>query len=288
MCLGVVAAMAGMLLKPRRMTDGRAVYLLKRLSPLDLGLQYELVSFDVGQGVRIAGWWISSGMSKNCAVLIHGYADAKVGAIAWAPVLNELGWNVLAIDLRAHGESGGKYSTAGYFERGDVGRVIEQIKAHKADNARELIVFGVSMGAAVAAAVGVDRGDVSAVIMESPYAEFELAVREHARGEGMPGDLFVRWALKLAEWRSGAKFEELAPVKLIPKIKGRVLVIAAGDDPLVLAEQQARIRAAVESKGDGSEWWGVEEAFHVECLGARPGEYLRKLATFLCRDKVTS
>src|SRR5437762_3574893 len=81
MGIGMVFLMARMLLRPRRMTDGRAAYLLKRLSPLDLGLEYEIVSFDVGERVRIAGWWIPCQGSKNCAVLIHGFADAKVGAI---------------------------------------------------------------------------------------------------------------------------------------------------------------------------------------------------------------
>src|SRR5689334_10594374 len=81
--IGVVFLMARMLLRPRRMTDGWAVYLLKRLSPLDLGLEYEETGLEGEGGIRIVGWWIPCGGSKNCAVLIHGYADAKVGAIAW-------------------------------------------------------------------------------------------------------------------------------------------------------------------------------------------------------------
>ena len=39
--------------------------------------------------------------SDRCVVLLHGYADAKVGAIAWAPMWHELGYHALAIDLRA-------------------------------------------------------------------------------------------------------------------------------------------------------------------------------------------
>ena len=123
------------ILRPPRMSDGKAVYVLKRLSPADLEMQYESITYEVrdersGGMLNIAGWWIPHpvGGSKT-VVLLHGYADAKVGAIAWAPVWRQLGYHILAIDLRAHGESGGVYSTGGYFERHDVDQVINQVRA---------------------------------------------------------------------------------------------------------------------------------------------------------------
>ena len=104
------------------MSDARANWILKRLTPLDLGLDFEEQSFVVrdeqtGGKLRLAAWWIPSPGSTRTMLLIHGYADAKVGGIAWAPMLHSLGWNILAIDLRAHGESEGVHTTAGYFER---------------------------------------------------------------------------------------------------------------------------------------------------------------------------
>ena len=107
-----VALMAFSLLRPPRMNDGKAVWLLRRLSPGDLGLGFEEVSYTVqgrdGAPLKIAGWWIpcpSGGGDGRCVLLLHGYADAKVGAIAWAPLWQALGFNVLAIDLRATGRA---------------------------------------------------------------------------------------------------------------------------------------------------------------------------------------
>src|SRR5689334_21077842 len=118
-----VAVMSWSLLRPPRMTDGKAAWLLRRLSPGDLSLSYEDVSFTVrdergGGTIRIVGWWIpavatSARDAGRCVVLIHGYADAKVGAIAWAPLWHARGYHVLAIDLRAHGDSGGAETTGG-------------------------------------------------------------------------------------------------------------------------------------------------------------------------------
>jgi hypothetical protein len=113
MCGAMVFIMAQMLLRPRRMSDGRALMLLHRISPADLGMEYEEVSFKVidqcdGLPLTIAGWWIPTPDSQGkCAVIIHGYSDAKVGGIAWAPLLRSLGFKLMAIDFRAHGQSGG-------------------------------------------------------------------------------------------------------------------------------------------------------------------------------------
>src|SRR5512133_2359578 len=88
LCLVVIYLMARTLLRPARMTDGKAIYLLKRLSPEDLGLPFEgmqwrIIDEQTGQPMKIASWWIPSATSDRCAVLIHGYGDAKVGGIAW-------------------------------------------------------------------------------------------------------------------------------------------------------------------------------------------------------------
>src|SRR5688572_14722028 len=102
-----VFLMAWSLLRPPRMTDGKAVWLLRRLSPGDLGMPYEESPYDVrdtrtGESLRMTAWWIpcppaggraGAPESDRCVVLLHGYADAKVGAIAWAPVWRQLGYN---------------------------------------------------------------------------------------------------------------------------------------------------------------------------------------------------
>src|SRR3954470_11538802 len=62
-CAGAIVFMAYGLVRPPRMTDSKALYLLGRLSPAELGLAFEDVAFDVreepgGRVVRIVGWWI--------------------------------------------------------------------------------------------------------------------------------------------------------------------------------------------------------------------------------------
>src|SRR5947208_578562 len=104
LCAAMIYLMARMLLRSRRMTETRAIFELKRLSPLDLGLAYEQSEYVVrdqrtGGKLKLAAWWIEAAKDAGrCAILIHGYGDAKVGAIAWGPMLHEMGFHLFVPD----------------------------------------------------------------------------------------------------------------------------------------------------------------------------------------------
>jgi alpha-beta hydrolase superfamily lysophospholipase len=286
--LTAVFAMALSLLRPPRMTDGKATWVLQRISPGDLGLRFEETHFIVrderdGRRLRLAGWWIPAAQrSDRCVILLHGYADAKVGAIAWAPLWHELGFNVLAIDLRAHGESTGTYCTAGFWERHDVSQVIDELRAVRPQETRQLVLFGVSMGAAVAAATAAMRTDLAAVVLESPFADFRHAAEAQMERLGAPGRPFGQLAFKLAQHITGCDFAAVRPVEMIRGIKCPLMVVAPDGDPMMTAEDQRAIEQAFRSR-DHSEadvLWPVQTG-HLLALHAEPENYERRLRTFL-------
>src|SRR5205823_1719032 len=153
--------------------------------------------------------------------------------IAWAPLLHSLGWNVLAIDLRAHGESGGVMSTAGFWERHDVSQVINALRAERPRETRQLALFGVSLGAAIAVATAEGRDDLAGVILESPFADYRAAVAAHGEMRGLPEGWVREVAIALAEKMSGADFVAVRPQELISRIRCPVMVIHAGLDPFI-------------------------------------------------------
>jgi uncharacterized protein len=289
----LIVAMALALLRPRRMREGRAIFMLQRLSPADLDMEFEDVSFQIidqsgGGKLTIAGWWIGNPAARGrCAVILHGYSDAKVGGIAWAPLLRELGFSILAIDLRAHGESGGMYSTAGFWERHDVSQVIDQLKAARPAEAAQILLFGISLGAATAAATGAIRDDLSAVILECPFADFHHAAAYQADRLGTPGKLFQDLAYGLAKVISRADFDAVRPVDTIPKIPCPVMVIQSCDDPFLSDEDLAAVRKAVESRPASrgpSVCWALPETHHVVGLRKDPVEYRRRIEDFLLQS----
>jgi uncharacterized protein len=288
--LATVAVMAWSLLRPPRMTDGKAAWRLQRLSPGDLSLSYEDVSFDVrdertGGTLRIRGWWIPAAREAGrCVVLLHGYADAKVGAIAWAPLWHARGFHVLAIDLRAHGESGGNDSTAGYYERHDVDQVVSQVRAERPGSTREVVLFGASLGATVAAATAALRDDLAAVVLESPYADFQSAAMTHMDLLGLPGPAMQRAALRLAEWLGEADFDAVRTGDLVRAVRCPVLLIAPKDDVFLRDGEAAEFEAALAERPAGAgagHFWQVEGAGHLLGVHADPEAYGERLDAFL-------
>ena len=285
-----VVAMARTLLAPPRMSDGKALWIFRRLSPADLGLAFEDVSFVVrddrsGKKLRLAGWWMPHpGAAGRCVVLLHGYADAKVGAIAWAPLWHSLGFNILAMDMRAHGQSDGVHCTAGDKERYDISQVLDQCKAERPEQTRQIILFGVSLGAAIAGAVAALREDMSAVVMDSPLADFRSAAMAQMDSAGAPGRWFQSAAVWLAERWAGANLSALRPVDLLGRITCPVLLIAPKDDPFLSPAERLAMQQAMEARNrPGQDLFWLVDAGHNAALQAQPEEYARRLKLFVER-----
>jgi hypothetical protein len=281
--------MAWALLHPPRMTDGRAAWRLKRLSPGDLQLEFYDVAYTVrdeatGRPLKLAAWWIPHPHADGrMVILLHGYGDAKVGAIAWAPTFHRLQYNILALDLRAHGYSEGRHSTAGFYERHDVNQVIDELKNDLPEQTRELVLFGISLGAAVAAAVAVTRNDLHAVILECPFPDYALAAQAHTMVLGGPGGWLQRWSFRWAQHIAQADFSAVRPQDLIPKIPTPLMVIRSEAD-VFIDEAHAAIVAGAATKRPAdllTVYWNAENAHHVAALAEDPVEYQRRLKDFL-------
>jgi hypothetical protein len=285
----VVGLMAWSLIHPPRMTDGKAAWVLRRLAPSDLGLAFEEMKFEVrdpsGKPLRIAAWWIPHHRAEGrCAMLIHGYADAKVGAIAWAPVWHSLGFNLIVPDLRAHGESGGSVCTAGCLERSDLVQMIDELRAGRPDDTRQIVLFGVSLGAAVAAAAATDASDIAAVVMESPYADFRQAAMAHMDRIGAPGRLLQRQAIALAEWLTNADYDSVRPADLIPRVPCPVLLIEAGNDSFIRSQDRKALASAIADhppEHGAAAIWTVNNADHLMAISADLQGYRMELCRFL-------
>jgi pimeloyl-ACP methyl ester carboxylesterase len=220
----------------------------------------------------------------KCAIIVHGYADAKVGGIAWAPLLFSLGYSVLAVDLRAHGDSDGCCTSAGFWERHDIGQIINQLKSTSPAQTRQVALFGISLGAAVVAAAAALRSDLAAVILECPFADFRSAAASHANRAGAPGPMFQKMAFALSERIAQCDFSEVAPVATLPRISCPIMVIQSADDPLVELPDRQRIQQAMQLRRQSdkpSAYWELQGVHHVMGLRDESEAYRRRVEEFL-------
>ena len=119
-------------------------------TPSDYDMEFEEVSFETGDGVTITGWFIPTDSDK---VIIsnhfspanrYGFAGHLEGLdfaggfeVNFLPrykAPHDAGYNILAYDLRSHGESGdgeGKISGVGYYEWQEVLASIDYVKMKK-------------------------------------------------------------------------------------------------------------------------------------------------------------
>lgn len=82
----------------------------------------------------------------NWVLFVHGHGSSSAKTVDIAAKLVEMGYNVLAPDMRAHGKSGGSYSGMGWLERKDILQWIDTITAKNKD--AKIVLYGISMGAA--------------------------------------------------------------------------------------------------------------------------------------------
>lgn len=280
--------------RPPRMTAGRALARLGRAWPSDVGLnQFEEVVFNVpdvarpgGRSIALAAWWIAhpagASASRRTCLMLHGYGDSRAGALAWAPVWQRLGFHLLLLDLRAHGDSGGRLSGGGAWEKPDVHAAIDQLRALHPSAARDVVLFGVSYGAMVAAAAAAERDDVAALVLDSPVDGWASATRRYADLLGLPLAHAHKLRLRLMEEWLGVRFESVRPVHTLPHVKCPVLAILPRQDVLVSSEEADAIEAAVLAAAAprGGHVWRPATT-HNLALAADAAEYERRIRAFL-------
>ena len=68
----------------------------------------------------ISGWYVPGTATDGSILLLHGVRSNRTQMLGRARFLNSLGYEILLIDLQAHGETLGTHVTFGYRESRDV------------------------------------------------------------------------------------------------------------------------------------------------------------------------
>lgn len=124
-----------------------------------------------GDGVGIAGWYIPAGNGAAATaptiVIAPGWKSNKSEVLKYAPFFHQR-FNLVLLDLRNEGRSGGSMTTFGFNERQDVRAVIDWLERTK--HPSWIGAMGNSMGAATVLGEAVDDPRVRALILDSMHA----------------------------------------------------------------------------------------------------------------------
>lgn len=251
-------------------------------TPKDLGFDYEDVTIETRDGLKLSAWWIPNGSDKT-VIPLHGYTRSRWDEVYIRQTIEFLlreGYNVLAFDFRAHGKSEGKYTTVGEKELMDVLSAVDWLERNHPEKAGKICLVGFSMGAVVTIRALAEDERVACGVADSPPIYLD---RTGARGlryfAGLPEGLYhlVKPFTKLF---SGAR--ELNMLEYAGRVRKPLLLIAGKRDPLVAVEEVEEFHEENRKINPEVELW-VTDAPHVRTLKLHPEEWRKKVGEFLRR-----
>jgi dipeptidyl aminopeptidase/acylaminoacyl peptidase len=201
----------------------------------------------------------------------------KGDCLPQARFLNNAGYNILLFDFRGHGNSGGKYSSLGYYEIKDL---LAGVSFLKESGENRIGVMGFSMGGTVALLAASLTPDISAVISEGAYLSFHSAVYSFAKCHyHAPKYPFLPPAIWTAGIRLGFNPKELNLKDCLHKISPTpILIIHSKDDREIPVSEGMEIFNAA---GEPKYLWVISGSEHLECYAGKKGEYERRVLEFL-------
>lgn len=234
-------------------------------------------------GLPLFAWYLP-GNRRAAIVLAHGLGGSGLLMQGHAEFLREAGYNLLLLDLRAHGRSEGNTSTYGVLEAHDVAAAVEYLRSRGDIDADKIGVLGISLGAQAALRGALQSQAIRALVLEGlGPADIQdrlrpMSVRE--RGNRLrrlrhkmvyPLALFDQW---LFNFFSGQHPTPLTAE--IGKIAPRpILLIACGPREI---ELNRRFCAAAQAS---CVVWELPKARHAAGLVNEPEEYPRRVVAFL-------
>src|SRR5688572_11875729 len=121
-----------------------------RGTPAADGLKFDPVSFSTSDGETIRAWFLYGKTGSPLIIACHGVGTNREDLRGVTRFLCRAGFNVLAFDFRAHGESTGSKTTFGFREALDVQAAVQYAAAHYEQQFEGVGVYAISMGSAAA------------------------------------------------------------------------------------------------------------------------------------------
>ncbi len=229
-------------------------------TPLHAGLQFQDHFFTTADGVRLNGWFIPHRDARATLVWFHGNAGNIGHRVENIKLLHDkVKIHIFIFDYRGYGRSTGSISEEGTYRDGAA--ALDFVRQQLGVDAKNLIIFGRSLGAAVAAEMAL-RFACRGLILETPFT----SIRDMAKT--------VFPVLPIGPLLQ-TRFDVLEKVA---KVTVPLLVLHGDRDDLVPYEQGRKVFAAARAP---KEFYTIRGATHNDTYRVGGDAYFERLRGFV-------
>src|SRR5699024_548600 len=226
-----------------------------------------------------ANWIEHDSPKKKAVILVHGFRKEKADMRQFAKLYHDLGYHVLLIDARGHGESEGGYYAFGGHDRLDI---VSWIRVLTLDfHMEDIILHGNSMGAA---AVLMTSGEVlpqqvKGIIADSSFTTMSAELTHQLKHlYRIPGFPLIPITSLITKVRASYFYKEVSTIEQIKRNDLPLFLIHGGADDLVPTWMG---EAIYDVAGGNKELWIIPEGGHIKGHEMVTTEYDRRIKQFL-------
>jgi fermentation-respiration switch protein FrsA (DUF1100 family) len=196
------------------------------------------IEIDTSDGLTLTGWFLAPPNPTASVLVLNGNAGNRAHRAPLANALAERGYEVLLFDYRAYGGNEGSPSEEGLAHDAEaaLAALVEEATVDR------FILFGESLGAAVAARLAVESSP-AALVLRSPFPSLQAVAAVHY--PFLPTRFLLR-----------DRYETSQSVGLVT---APILVIAGSADSIVPTHLS---RAVYEAASADAHWALIENADH--------------------------
>ncbi|AUJ48878.1 alpha/beta hydrolase [Brachyspira hyodysenteriae] len=219
--------------------------------------------------------------SNVYVIIVHPYEARGSYMKYFIEKFYNIGFNILAIDLRTHGESEGKIYSLGYLERLDVLAWIKYINDNY--NNSQIILYGISMGAnAVMMCCNEDNtNNVKAIIEDAGFTNaYEQLKRRLDMAYKFSFLPIVEATSLMAKIRLGFSFKYIDVKKRVAMSKIPILFIHGDKDELVDYNMVNKLYDACSSE---KEKLIIKDGHHISAVFSNENLYWNTIKNFISK-----
>lgn len=230
-------------------------------------------------GYSIRAMIVEPHQTNRYVIIAHGVTETKINSVKYMNMFLERGFNAVIYDHRRHGESGGKTTSFGHYEKFDLKAVVDWLKKEKGPDIL-LGIHGESMGAATMLLyAGLVEDGADFYIADCPFSDFKqqlayLIKKDFKFWPGLLlpiGDLFLRM-------RDKYSIRNVSPISVIENIKHPILFIHSLHDDYILP---AMTEELFKQKKGPKMLYIAETGKHAQSFNENRTDYERAVDEFL-------